>query len=406
MNFSFLKKCKVEDKTGLIFNIGGTSVSAVVVNFIPNSSPKILYAVRIPYKFKQLSHHEMMRDSLKATLHSVCDKIESEGLATLSSLPEGERKIDSIHFVLSSVWCVTQTKVFYFEKKVNFSPAEEIQKKLAEKTDIDDSDEEGIPANGQKKMRFIERSIARILLNGYEVSDPYSKQARKASVYLFESATSKDIVKIVKGEIFKRFHTSKVVFHSFPYVLHSVLKETFTQEKNYLMVDIGSETTEVMFVRDGVLMETVSFPIGKNYIIRKAPKEFGDTPEALADLFSINKDKSTDVDFRNRTDLFLSKIKTEWLEAFNSAVQNFSHTMYLPKTVFLICDEKYETVFSDWIKEIKYSSFYRCPEPFSVTLIKDKSFGTIYNVEKPEIAGEQFLALESIFINSLVNKNK
>ncbi len=131
------------------------------------------------------------------------------------------------------------------------------------------------------------------MLNGYQTSKPYGKQTKSIEISIFLSMISKEVETKTRKVLEKIFHSHTIAFHSFALTSFSAIRDIFHSEEDFLLVDVGGEVTDVSLVRRGILLETVSFPTGKNFLLRSVVLDLNTIPEeahTLIRMFLDNKE--------------------------------------------------------------------------------------------------------------------
>jgi hypothetical protein len=72
----------------------------------------------------------------------------------------------------------------------------------------------------------------------------------------------------------RSFGETPIRFQSFPFVTFTALKTVMGTSSDLLLIDIGGETTDLILIREGILEETISFPMGENFLVRKIANVF------------------------------------------------------------------------------------------------------------------------------------
>jgi cell division ATPase FtsA len=144
----------------------------------------------------------------------------------------------------------------------------------------------------------LERKITQVFLNGYETSNPYFKKSKTADLSIYLSLSPQEPVKLVQNAIHNYFGVKKVDFHSFPFVTYNAIRDNFSDEDSFVFMDVASEVTDIILVRNNSIVKIVSFPIGKNLLIRNVMDMMGITAEVALSYLKMYAEKTSDVSLR------------------------------------------------------------------------------------------------------------
>ena len=133
----------------------------------------------------------------------------------------------------------------------------------------------------------MEKNIIQTLLNGYNVNKPYGKETNRIDITLFMSMISDEIRRKVRDIIEKIFNTDNILYNSFALASFSVTRDVFSAEKDFLLMDISGEVSDIMLIRDDVIVKTSTFPLGSNFLIRKTAEALNIIPEEAHSLIRL-----------------------------------------------------------------------------------------------------------------------
>lgn len=397
--FSFLNSHKEE--IALVFDIGSGTLGGALVKFHKHTHPQILYSYREHIVTKRNVDSETLTDAMLKVLDTVSATVMKDGLAHLNFTRQGTRKIQTVYFVFSSPWVISQTKVITINKDKETLVTHEIIERAVK-------DEEQMFENLYKEGKFaekfeydvdiIERNVSQISLNGYITHDPYMKFAHRIDIPFFMSVISKKILVKMNSVVSKYFHFTKSISHSCVFLSYITLRDLYHDEHDFLLIDIHGELTDIGVIKDGVLIQTASFPLGVNTIMRKVSKELATTPkigESQVKLFLEGKSENkTAVVMKN----ILNKIKREWIQLLHESLDNLNVGSIIPQKLFLVVDSGMGNFFTDFIKEEKFDNLHVVSNSFNVTVIDSTmlgEFGSWYSKHERD----SYLAIHTLAIN-------
>ncbi|MFA5841661.1 MAG: hypothetical protein WC835_01700 [Candidatus Paceibacterota bacterium] len=322
MAFSIFKK--ETQKSFLVFDVGNGSVGGALVLKNEDGNLKIISSCRADIP----TGEQVDFDNLfKSTLQAIDDISPSLTKTALSGTAP-------VFVILASPWYVSQTKIVSIKNERILTLNRDLRDEIISK-EISDFEESlangniktaiGSPIKNKEKneLDIIESQIIHSTLNGYETSKPVDKKAAEAVLSLYLSVSQKNITSGITQKLYTHFPHSKISFHSFPLAYFDAIRDIFPDKNDFLLLDVSGEITDVSLVRKGVLLETVSFPMGRNFILRRVASGLKRTvPEGLS-LISMFLSGAIDAETRNKIYRIMSTLKKEWLAEFQKTFCGF-----------------------------------------------------------------------------------
>jgi len=261
---------KQEKKTGVVFDVGTASVSATIFEIDGTDQ----------------------RPSVKKTLRKFHKTAVTRDTSHLSRSAVGQfselvREIDALlKGVVPTYYVVGLSSIFYLGKTETISKKWETPKTIAA-SDIESFIEEGkqafLSGLDRADVTVFETLPMGILLNGYAVETPAGKHASELELSIHYAATSRELYDAFVSVIWSMHRGTEVRFSTFPIASWLVLKEMLHSDRSGILVDIGSELTEVAFLKNGIIESITSLPFGiMNILFRIAESERVDLENALS----------------------------------------------------------------------------------------------------------------------------
>jgi hypothetical protein len=362
----------------LIVDVGSSSVGAALVSISKDTAPKVLLSTRS----QVAAPNEPERSHSLATIITALE-------STVATIGSNHPAVHKTHIIFSSPWYTSETKTI---KKEYDSPTvithhiikqltEEAENKLTEK-----------PKSDEKP---VEHRIICTKLNGYNVPDPYNKKAKSVEVAFFASFIAKDLLESVDRVIGKYFHNRNNEISSFSLAAFSAMSGIFPAEKNYLIVDIRGEVTDLSLVNEGILIKSLSFPQGKDELARVAAQNLGQSQSGALSAIGLAFRGESDPTAKANVIKSIETFKQAWSQSYTKALQDISAGLVgatlLPPTHFLIADKDTEAFFENVMNEIKKDG--------SLYLLKHLNVRDF--LETSSVPTDPFLALESIFVTMI-----
>ena len=119
----------------------------------------------------------------------------------------------------------------------------------------------------------------------------------------------------------------------------TTVRDVYKQQENFLLVDIGGEVTDIFMTKKNILRESISFPLGRNFLTRGVAFELGCSLNEANSLISLYKDGHAEKSVTKKLALIIKKLQTKWLEKFQESLANLSHDISIPSTIYIAIDK-------------------------------------------------------------------
>ncbi|MBP9839423.1 MAG: hypothetical protein KBC44_00385 [Candidatus Pacebacteria bacterium] len=388
--FSNFKK---EGQLALVFDVGSSSVGGALFRLEKEGSPKIIYSYREPIVLEEkISSSRLLFLTIKS-LKSVASNIASSG----KGAPH------KVFCVLSSPWFASQTRIIKLEKNTPFVFTTKLADSLLEK-EMNLFKEEHLKKyeGTDEELRPIEFKNMKTVLNGYPTHSPINQKAHELEMSVFISMASSLILDKIEEVVFKYFHEREVKFSSFMMTSFAVARDVFVNQDNFLLVNIGGEMTDISMIKKDTLNESISFPLGRNFIIRGVAEKMGIPLVDAQAYLSLYKDEHADPTTKAKLDPIVGKLKKEWVDKFQIALANISTDISIPATIFITVDSYLTEFFSEIIKTEQFNQYTLTESKFRVVFLGTQALHGIAMFEN-DATRDPFLIIESIYINRFLN---
>lgn len=375
-------------RRALIVDIGSSSVGAAVTLLSPGTAPKVLSSARTSIApGTELNFHRFVKLMWKALDATVLDT-----LRFFSERPT------EIHCFFASPWYASQLRTASVEKDKEFTFDTALYDRLLKKESgafIDEKAKEY--AHTKEKVVFIERTPVDIKLNGYRPDAPLGKKVKSAEVSFFMGAAPETVLEQAKEAFAKLVPGAPVTFHSFLLSFFVVARELFPETKDAVLIDVGGEVTDVSIMRDRLLTGSVSFPLGRNFLLRKASKALKKEMEETRSALRLLAEGKLERTARMTLVEALRPVQEEWLIAFREALERVVGAGLLPHNVLLFAESDAVKWFIDAIEKEEYGQYTLSSAPFEVTVVGAALLGNNVSFSATIGMRDQFLGIESVF---------
>ncbi|MEN9582117.1 MAG: hypothetical protein RL641_71 [Candidatus Parcubacteria bacterium] len=299
----------LEAKKSLILHIGSDRVIGALGIFSNNDRPHIVEIaekeVRLGEQESELQFMKLFRD-----VTSKVAEILSRG---------GHFTPEHIYISLESPWFTGQTRTIYYSKKTPFIFTENISHSLIDQ-DFKQYKTEAEEAFGEK-LQMLDKSVIVTKLNGFQVSSPIGKKAREVSISYYASLSPKlfldnlceDLEKVLRGKI--RFFSSSAS-------LAGALYMTLERYKKLLVVSIGGEVTEVLYLENGILINNSTFPSGRNFLLKTLGNELKQNPLEIFSLLNLCSAGRAHENVTRKVDQIVGVVEKVWRKQLRKSVHD------------------------------------------------------------------------------------
>lgn len=385
---SFFWKAKNKNELVLLLDLGSSSIGAALVELRPDGAPKIVHFIRETIRLEEVLNTDRFHTFAMHTMHKV--------IARMCNSNKGVPK--RAFCVLASPWYASETRTIKYEQSSPFVFTQKLADSLIEKEIKVFEEEHGIGKGGPNSVRALELRNMKTVLNGYATDNPIGQKATNVKMTIFVSMGEEFILKEMEEGIYRHYPHLPVKFSSFLFSSFVVARDMFVNHESFLLINIGGEVTDIAIVKDEILKESATFPMGSHFITRGISKSLNcsiDDARSCITLYdNCHMHKIDEVKFQEA----LKTLKTEWLNKFQSTLSVLSSDISIPATVFITVDPSLAKFFSETIKTEQFSQYTLTEAKFRVLFLGLDALHGIAVV--PEgVSKDSSILIESIYIN-------
>lgn len=386
--FSKAKK----EELALVFDIGSSSVGGALFSMSESGVPKILYSVREPIILEEKINFDRFLLLTLRALNEVAGKIYQTRLGAPKSF----------FCVLSSPWYSSQLRTIKLQKNNLFVFNSKLADSLIQK-EIAFFAEENLQKNigEENKWEPIELKNIKTVLNGYVTGEPLDQKTKELQMDIFMSMSPELVLKDIRTTIAKYFHFRELKFSSFAMASFVVVRDIFTRQDNFLLIDIGGEITDISMIKNGALSESISFPMGPNFVVRGVSSELHVTIGEARSLISLYEDGHANASTAKKLKNIIMQLKNTWLLKFQESLSNLSNDISIPSTIFIAVDKDFSEFFADTIKSEQFNQYTLTESKFEVFFLDTGVFHD-RAVFGENVGRDPFLMMEAIYANKFL----
>ncbi len=380
---------KNKDELMLVFNVGSSFVGGALFWTQKSGIPKIIFSTREPIAVEEKMDIDRFLFLTLQSLEIIVKRVVDAKLGAPAK----------IFCILPPPWLVSQTRIINFKKNTPFIFTTKLADELIQK-EIKLFEEENLIKykNISSTIRSIEFKNIKTSLNGYETSEPLNKKATELEMAIFVSISGEQILKKIEDTIAKVFHFEKITFSSFTMATFTVIRDLFPKKENFLLFYIGGEVTDISMVKKGTLRESISFPIGCNFITRGVASGLSCSLNEASSFLSLFKDGHAEEKLTERLIPIIKNLKTEWLKSFQESLAHLSNDISIPATIYMYMGKDMADFFSETIKTEQFSQYTLTESKFEIVFLNAELLHGNAVFEESVIR-EPFLLVDSIYIN-------
>lgn len=378
---------KEKDELALVFDVGSSSVGGALILLQKSGVPKIIYSIRESIDLeKQISFDRFFSLTLKS-LEIVANKICMKGLGAPKK----------VFCVLSSPWYASQTRTITFEKNTSFVFNSKLADSLIQK--------EVFLFEGESKEKFLHNKISsielknmKIMLNGYATGKPLNQKATELEMTIFISMSGEEVLEKIRDTVSRHFYSKDMKFSSFVMASFAVARDIFILQESFLLIDIGGEVTDISMVKKDILRSSISFSLGRNFLIRGVASLLDCSLDEAISYLSLYKDGHIEKATLKKIEPVINKLKMEWLAKFQESLVNLSNDISIPSTIFLTTDQDLVDFFTETIKSEQFNQYTLTESKFKVVVLNNQILNGIASFQS-DVVRDPFITIESIYIN-------
>ncbi len=387
--FDFVKNKVVASRT-LVVHIGSTQVLASIVSH-EDGKPIIESLVSSDIAvLSSLSYSQFEREMQKA-LSGAISKISG----TTRIIP------DSAYVFLSSPWYASQVRTAKLSRDTQFIATKQMLDDMVGK-ELKAFEEEVIKAKSltEDALGVIESKTVSVKLNGYLQENPIGKRASELDLSIFLAVAPISLSKKIEESIHRIYSHAKVTLCTFLTASFIAGREILPHKDSYILLDIGGEITDVSIMRDGSPVQSISFPIGKNLLLRRLSKHLGRSMQESATLCMLYMEDKIENKMKEACAKILNESKGEWLGAFQRTLMSMTSELSLPDTILLTVDSDIAPWFVELTSHEEFHQYSLSEKEFKVVQLKPELFHEKLSF-KEGVSRNPFIMIEALSLLSL-----
>lgn len=255
-------KAKPKIPVSLICDLSPHSIGLALIKLSPDAKPQIIFAKReyISYRHKPTGRHILSK------MIPVIDGLLKDHLRPFLYSDQNIEYSLNISCIHSLAWSFERAK-----KVVLHSPNPiEVTSKLIDSIMAKEVEQKNIEVKKEGNIDGLictNRRFSHVMLNGYEVLNPWGQTAIEVSTFIMQSLVDKRMIDFSNSYLANL--SSEGVHHiTEAEAIFSGLRKIYPESNTSVIVFAGGETTDLFKVENGNIIESISFPHGIATLVR------------------------------------------------------------------------------------------------------------------------------------------
>lgn len=382
-----------KETADLIFDIRSGSVGVCLVS-AGKDTPQIHWSKRFSVDF--LSEHDTDRllHMTKEALTKAVTAANKEGLQALKNETEVS-DLGDIYCYFAAPWQIGSPQEITIQNESPFVVNED-RLQLAKEKAEDMFLEDALDRFSTDKENLIPLTTALLgcWCNGYRLENPHGVSTTKLRASTYISMLPQRVRETVENTISDEFHPDQISYHSFTAAIQRAFTKRFSHPKTFLVVNVDEEMTQLLIINSGVLMGSVSYPVGSHFLIRQLAKSL-DVPaaDARTRLRQYQEDEAEDKR-HEEVEKVLKKTRDKWQELLSDSLGEFSANVSIPEYAFVLTNHDVSSSFSEFTKGVEVKDHLLREDSFRVHEVTDDLLQI--HVATQEEHSDHYLSIASV----------
>jgi|CXWL01.1.fsa_nt_gi hypothetical protein len=371
--------------SGVVIDIDTTSVGAACVGYPQKEKPVLYYSTRVPIQPRE---GESLGASMLRALEDVGALLTRDGAPILKK-ETGSGSVDKILVSLCAPWQETRVSVHTIAPGKTFTLTKSMVSDIVASTD----------ALSEGRVRGEDVVIA-TLLNGYAVADPFGKEAKRAEVTILSSTLDKEVIAGVTKQMKSLYHTNDIEFGAFGSLSFRVLKDLYPHEKDFLIINVSGEGTELTSVKRGILVDVGSVQKGLNELLNAGARTghaLRTEEEALGQVREPAQQPGYISPTRNdKFEEQIQELQKKWIDDMIEVLRTFAKRHALPRKIFLLANEQARGFLTRILDTPSLHTLWLSDEPLSIIAVTPGQFNSSIRLGV-DVEEDMFLSILGLF---------
>ena len=396
-------------EVALILDVGNGSIGVAVALLSSQETPMIIASIRDLVLFDERPTGDKLQTII---LEKIIQSIPYilERAFHHPYFKNNSKHIEKILCVLSSPWFISKGKTIIVSQDKTFVITERFLEDILAKEMSAFSAEVTTDSKNSAEyvsdLEVVEKSIIGNKINGYVLDSALNQHTNHFEVSLYMSQAEKKFINGLSHIVSVYTHrgVADMTFHTFPLIVFSCVRDMFPGVSDYLHLDIAGEITDIAWVSGTMIKKNISFPSGKNLLIRQIAKHLHVPSEVARSFFHLYMDKRAEPSTEREIDAAIADAEKEWNIYIQDALSSLSEggtIAGLPIKIFITAYPQTAEIFMQFLKKETIDETAEWRRSLSVTYIGPDILSKLCVYDAHETF-DAFLSLEATFLSKFV----
>lgn len=397
--FSIFKN--VKEEVSLLVDIGNGSITTSLVLFKEKELPEFLFVESSNFLVGSSPDARKLIGDMEKTLDSLLHSLIKNGFS--HKYWQNKRKnIDSALIVFSSPWFTSKTNHIHLSQEKDFVITNKFLNDVltAEEDRFIKELTKNLPNTDSGLFNIIEKSIVHTKINGYILDSVIGKKTKQFDTFIHMAIVGRNITQKIEELISRYAHIDedRIVFHTFPLVSFSVIRDIFHTTSDFVIMDVTSDVTDITLVQNDIIIKSVSMPCGRNLILRQVSKALDSSIEIAESMIKLYIDNKLEKENLEKIERVLVDLEKEWAIYLENALQELCVDMHLPKKVYLTSETDSAFFFEKFLMLSKTDTTSDFRKNIDITKIERETLSAFYKTDFKSKTN-QFIGMVALFYN-------
>ncbi len=304
-----------------IADIGSGSAAVAIAAIHKDGPATIVASSRVAMPFEERTPDAMV----KGVIASLSDAA-GKALALYGASPYKGSRIGTVYAVVRAPWTRSKTERSSSRLEKDTRITNPMIGKLAQDAVAADKDLD--------RTRLIESSVVRVELNGYPTGAPVGKSAHLLSVIALMSDCEPGMRSGVQETLEKAFPQTKAILRSGARALISGVGSLPGIGKDYVILNVEGETTNILVVRGGLANENIVIPEGVRSIVKRISEK--GLPEETLSLLRMVEREECSGDACDAINASVARVELDLARVYGEGLTKIASVIRLPTDLILV----------------------------------------------------------------------
>jgi hypothetical protein len=328
----------------LLIDIGSTSVAAALTHNVKGKNPIMDFSVRLPFSKEVEGNDQSIETKMLLTLK------EALLMAVRNkSRNSSNHHINTVLIGLSSLWYTSKLQTKTIEDKNGIKLGESrIKELLSKEKEIFQKELKDFYKDGGD---IFEADILGVSANGYRMENWLNREATSFDLTYLLSAAPEKLIRKIEDQVIGSFGTKRgLSINSINSLLAKLIFHSFKNIHSSLLVDLSGDTTNLLFIHDGVAEKNKHLSFGISSLVNNISENLL-LPIQLAEssLSLYTKGILNDESMKEIEKVF-SESEDEW--SLHESLLKEDGSSIAPQSIFLVSDTPYANIGKTILKDL------------------------------------------------------